>query len=76
MILGILMGDGQALYKQKQLLDGQSEALDGLQLLNKLRSQALEEIRETLQQLAQFGHEQQEEFLRRQKQLQQAHDLV
>ncbi|WMV53736.1 hypothetical protein MTR67_047121 [Solanum verrucosum] len=65
---------GQALSKQKQLLDEQYKALDGLQLLHNFQSQALEESRGTLKQLAQFGHEQQEELLRRQKQLQQTHD--
>ncbi|XP_059307813.1 protein GAMETE EXPRESSED 1 isoform X1 [Lycium ferocissimum] len=65
---------GQALDKQKQVLDGQSKALVGLQLLNKVQSQALEESRGTLKQLAQLGHEQQEELLSRQKQLQQTHD--
>nr|XP_016484079.1 PREDICTED: protein GAMETE EXPRESSED 1-like [Nicotiana tabacum] len=65
---------GQALDKQKQLLDGQSEAINGLELLTKTQSQAMKESRGTLQQLAQFGHEQQEELLRRQKQLQQTHD--
>ncbi|OIT27341.1 PREDICTED: protein GAMETE EXPRESSED 1 [Nicotiana attenuata] len=65
---------GQALDKQKQLLDGQSEAINGLELLTKTQSQAMEESRGTLQQLAQFGHEQQEELLKRQKQLQQTHD--
>ncbi|CAN4126344.1 unnamed protein product [Withania somnifera] len=65
---------GQALNKQKQLLDGQSKALDGLQRLSQFQSQALEESRGTLEQLVQFGHEQQEDLLRRQKQLQQTHD--
>ncbi|KAK4337649.1 hypothetical protein RND71_042136 [Anisodus tanguticus] len=64
----------QALDKQKKVLDGQSKALDGLQLLKKVQSQALEESRGTLKQFAQFGQEQQEELLRRQKQLQHTHD--
>ncbi|XXG81788.1 hypothetical protein AAC387_Pa09g2358 [Persea americana] len=65
---------GMSLDKQKQLLDGQSEALEGLHFLTKFQSQALEESRASLQKLADFGHEQQEELLQRQKQLQQAHD--
>ena len=36
---------GQSLDKQKQLLDGQSTALEGLQFLTKFQSQALEESR-------------------------------
>ncbi|RVW37628.1 Protein gamete expressed 1 [Vitis vinifera] len=65
---------GQSLDKQKQLLDGQSTALEGLQFLTKSQSQALEESRATLQRLAEFGHKQQEELLQRQEILQQAHD--
>ncbi|XP_062153135.1 protein GAMETE EXPRESSED 1-like [Alnus glutinosa] len=65
---------GISLDKQKQLIEGQSEALQGLQSLAKFQSQALEESRVILQQLAKFGHEQQEELLRRQGQLQQAND--
>ncbi|CAI9753248.1 unnamed protein product [Fraxinus pennsylvanica] len=65
---------GKSLDKQKQLLDAQTAALDGLQFLTKFQSQALEENRDTLQQLAEFGKNQQEELLRRQEQLQQAHD--
>ncbi|KAM3282678.1 protein GAMETE EXPRESSED 1 [Capsicum chacoense] len=65
---------GQALDKQKQLLDRQSKTLDGLQELSEVQSQALEESRRTLKEMAQFGYEQQEELLTRQKQLQQTHD--
>ena len=36
---------GQSLDKQKQLLDGQTAALEGLQLLTKFQSEALEESR-------------------------------
>lgn len=36
---------GMSLDKQKQLLDGQSEALEGLNFLTKFQSQALEESR-------------------------------
>ncbi|PHT65424.1 hypothetical protein T459_29849 [Capsicum annuum] len=65
---------GQALDKQKQLLDGLAKALVGLQLLGEFQSHALEESRGNLKEMAQFGHEQQEELLTRQKQLQQTHD--
>ncbi|KAL9659277.1 hypothetical protein QQ045_024082 [Rhodiola kirilowii] len=65
---------GVSLDKQKMLLDGQSEALEGLQFLTKFQSLALEESRNSLQKLAEFGHKQQEELLQRQQQLQQAHD--
>ncbi|KAM7507853.1 hypothetical protein LguiA_018306 [Lonicera macranthoides] len=65
---------GVSLDRQKQLLDGQSVALEGLQFLTKFQSQALEESRGTLQQLAEFGHRQQEELLKRQEQLEQSHD--
>ncbi|PON46492.1 Protein GAMETE EXPRESSED [Parasponia andersonii] len=65
---------GFSLERQKEVLEGQSEALNGLQLLTKFQSQALEESRGILQQLANFGHEQQEELLRRQEKLQRAHD--
>ena len=36
---------GKSLDKQKQLLDGQSNALQGLQLLTQFQSEALEESR-------------------------------
>ncbi|KAL2499071.1 Protein GAMETE EXPRESSED 1 [Abeliophyllum distichum] len=65
---------GNSLDKQKQLLDAQRVALEGLQFLTKFQSQALEENRGTLQQLAEFGKNQQEELIRRQEQLQHAHD--
>nr|DAD39997.1 TPA_asm: hypothetical protein HUJ06_014320 [Nelumbo nucifera] len=65
---------GLSLDKQKQLLDGQFVALEGLDFLTKFQSQALEESRATLQKLAEFGQKQQEELLQRQEQLQQAHD--
>ncbi|GER54748.1 gamete expressed protein 1 [Striga asiatica] len=67
---------GTSLDKQKQLLDGQSVALEGLNFLTKFQSQALEESRETLQRLAEFGHKQQEELLQKQKQLHQSHDQL
>ncbi|KAK9135939.1 hypothetical protein Syun_015269 [Stephania yunnanensis] len=65
---------GVSLDKQKQLLDGQSTALEGLEFLTKFQSVALEESRSTLQMLAEFGKKQQEELLQRQEQLQRAHD--
>ncbi|KAK4606406.1 hypothetical protein RGQ29_000585 [Quercus rubra] len=65
---------GVSLDKQQQLLDGQSTALEGLQILTKFQSKALEESRSTLQQLAEYGHRQQEELLRRQEQIQRVHD--
>ncbi|KAL7122482.1 hypothetical protein ACP275_01G048400 [Erythranthe tilingii] len=65
---------GTSLDKQKQLLDGQTVALEGLHFLTKFQSQALEESRLTLQKLAEFGHKQQEELLERQKELHQSHD--
>ncbi|KAL5574179.1 hypothetical protein UlMin_023776 [Ulmus minor] len=65
---------GVSLDKQQQLLDGQDNALKGLQYLTRFQSEALEESRSTLQRLAEYGHRQQEELLQRQKQLQQVHD--
>ncbi|XP_031107502.1 protein GAMETE EXPRESSED 1-like [Ipomoea triloba] len=65
---------GVSLDKQKELLNGQSAALEGIRILNTFLSQALEESRGTLQKLAEIGHKQQDELLRRQEQLQQAHD--
>ncbi|KAL6549763.1 hypothetical protein OROMI_020251 [Orobanche minor] len=67
---------GTSLDKQKQLLDGQAVALEGLNFLTKFQSQALEESRVTLQKLAEFGHKQQEELLEKQKQLHQSHDQL
>nr|POE57602.1 protein gamete expressed 1 [Quercus suber] len=65
---------GISLDKQKQLQEGQFEALQGLQLLSKFQSQALEESRGILQELAKFGREQQEELVQQQEQLQRSHD--
>ncbi|KAF5190451.1 Gamete expressed 1-like, partial [Thalictrum thalictroides] len=65
---------GLSLDKQKLLLDGQSTALEGLDFLTKFQSQALEESRSALQNLVEFGQQQQEELLQRQEQLQRAHD--
>ncbi|MBA0656402.1 hypothetical protein Goklo_008760, partial [Gossypium klotzschianum] len=67
---------GASLDKQHQLLEGQSTALEGLRILTRFQSEALEESshRNTLQQLAEYGRKQQEELLKRQEQLQQVHD--
>ncbi|XP_010064844.2 protein GAMETE EXPRESSED 1 [Eucalyptus grandis] len=65
---------GISLEKQKQLLDGQSSALKGLQFLTEFQSEALEESRGTLQQLAEYGRRQQEDLLQRQEQLQLVHN--
>ncbi|KAJ0043891.1 hypothetical protein Pint_18542 [Pistacia integerrima] len=65
---------GVSIDKQQQLLQGQSTALDGLQFLTKFQSEALEESRKRLQELAEYGHKQQEELLKRQAQLQEVHD--
>ncbi|XP_011625339.1 protein GAMETE EXPRESSED 1 [Amborella trichopoda] len=63
-----------SLIKQKQLLDGQSQALEGLGHLTQFQSQALEESRSTLKKLTDFGQEQQLELIHREEQLRQAHD--
>ncbi|KAL7230206.1 hypothetical protein ACSBR2_008671 [Camellia fascicularis] len=65
---------GISLEKQKQVLDGQSLAFEGLQSLTKFQLQALEENRGTLQEFVELGNRQQKELLRRQELLQQAHD--
>ncbi|XP_025825219.1 uncharacterized protein LOC112900589 [Panicum hallii] len=50
MILGVW-----SLENQKQLIDGQSRATEGLNNLHSFQAQALEESRETIQKLAQLG---------------------
>ncbi|KAF2290503.1 hypothetical protein GH714_014158 [Hevea brasiliensis] len=65
---------GKSLEKQHQLLDGQSTALKGLQLLTEFQSEALVESRSTLERLTEYGRKQQEDLLQRQAQLQQVHD--
>ncbi|KAL6656092.1 hypothetical protein ACP70R_006918 [Stipagrostis hirtigluma subsp. patula] len=65
---------GKSLENQMQLLDGQNRAMEGLNNLHIFQAQALEESRETVQKLAQFGQRQQEELLSRQEQIRQAHD--
>ncbi|KAG6482368.1 protein GAMETE EXPRESSED 1-like [Zingiber officinale] len=64
---------GASLEKQRQLLDRQAMALEGLDTLAKFQSQAMEESRGTLRSLAELGHKQQEELLRGQEQIQSAH---
>ncbi|KAJ8774001.1 hypothetical protein K2173_009432 [Erythroxylum novogranatense] len=64
----------KSLDNQQKLLDGQYTALKSLQLLTKSQSEALEESRNALQRLAEYGRRQQEELLQRQQQLQQVHD--
>ncbi|GJN33872.1 hypothetical protein PR202_gb22500 [Eleusine coracana subsp. coracana] len=65
---------GKSLENQKQLLDGQSRAMEGLNDLHNFQSKALDESRETMQKLALFGQRQQEELLARQEQIREAHD--
>ncbi|KAL3818365.1 hypothetical protein ACJIZ3_004270 [Penstemon smallii] len=67
---------GMSLAKQKQIFDGQTEALTSLDFLSKFQSEALEESRENLRKLVEFEHKQQEELLQRQKQLHQTHDYL
>ncbi|XP_074339907.1 protein GAMETE EXPRESSED 1-like [Apium graveolens] len=62
------------LDRQNELLAGQSAAVEGLRRLNDFMSLSLEESKVIMQQLAEFGHRQQEELLNRQKQLELAHD--
>ncbi|EEF28852.1 conserved hypothetical protein [Ricinus communis] len=65
---------GKSLDKQQLLIDGQSTALKGLQLLTEFQSEALEESRSTLQSFTEYGRRQQEELLQQQEQIQQVHD--
>uniref|UniRef100_A0ACD5YEA1 Uncharacterized protein n=1 Tax=Avena sativa TaxID=4498 RepID=A0ACD5YEA1_AVESA len=65
---------GRSLENQKELLDGQATAMEGLAELRGFQAQALRESRETVQKLASFGRQQQEELLARQEQIRQAHD--
>ncbi|KAI9176730.1 hypothetical protein LWI28_006467 [Acer negundo] len=67
---------GVSLDKQKQLMDGQSKALEGLQSLTEFQSQAFTESRDTLKELAEFGHKQQEALIKRQEQLEEAHQRL
>ncbi|CAL5088122.1 unnamed protein product [Urochloa decumbens] len=65
---------GKSLENQRQLLDGQDRAREGLNDLHRFQARALEESRETVQKLAQFGQRQQEELLARQEEIRLAHD--
>ncbi|CAN8255254.1 unnamed protein product [Cochlearia groenlandica] len=64
---------GNSLDKQKELLDGQSVALDGLQFLTRFQTEAMQESRSTLKHLAEFSQDQQQDLAKRQEQLQQVH---
>ncbi|MQM09774.1 hypothetical protein Taro_042651 [Colocasia esculenta] len=65
-----------SLDKQKELVNGQTTALQELEFLKKLQSDALEESRTSLENLAKSGHKQQADLLQRQEQIQQAHDRL
>ncbi|CAD6219060.1 unnamed protein product [Miscanthus lutarioriparius] len=65
---------GKSLENQKQLLNGQNQAMDGLNKLHSFQAKSLEESRETMQKLAQFGQRQQEELLSRQEEIRKAHE--
>ncbi|XP_042517512.1 protein GAMETE EXPRESSED 1-like [Macadamia integrifolia] len=67
---------GTSLDIQKELLDGQSTALEGLNSLTNFQSQALEESRAALHKLAEFSRKQQKELQQQQQQLQQTHDQL
>ncbi|KAJ0988432.1 hypothetical protein J5N97_006788 [Dioscorea zingiberensis] len=67
---------GVSLDRQRQLLDGQVAALKGLDFLTQFQSQALQESRDALQKLAEFGEKQQAELLQKQEQIQHAHDRL
>ncbi|KXG35721.1 hypothetical protein SORBI_3002G217300 [Sorghum bicolor] len=64
----------KSVENQKQLLHGQTRAMDGLNKLHSSQAKALEESRETIQKLAQFGQRQQEELLSRQEEIRKAHE--
>ncbi|KAK6267419.1 hypothetical protein QUC31_018256 [Theobroma cacao] len=65
---------GISLDKQQQVLEGQSTALEGVQFMIRFQSEALEESRNTRQQIAEDGRKQQEEHLKQQERLQRVHD--
>ncbi|EPS69046.1 hypothetical protein M569_05723, partial [Genlisea aurea] len=65
-----------SLDKQKQLLEIQATAIEGLKILRNFQSQAIEESRDNLRKLSEFGKKQQEELLLRQEQLQQTNDQL
>ncbi|EOY02272.1 hypothetical protein QUC31_018263 [Theobroma cacao] len=56
---------GISLDKQRQLLEGQSTAVEGVQYMIRFQSEALEESRNALQQLPEYEQKQLEEFLER-----------
>ncbi|XP_074369472.1 protein GAMETE EXPRESSED 1-like isoform X2 [Apium graveolens] len=58
---------------QSELLEGQSDALKGVQHMSNFMTQALEDSRRTTKKLSEIGHKQQEELFRRQEQLKQTH---
>uniref|UniRef100_A0A0D9X2P2 Uncharacterized protein n=1 Tax=Leersia perrieri TaxID=77586 RepID=A0A0D9X2P2_9ORYZ len=65
---------GRSLENQMKLLDGQAKAMEGIDDLYRFQAMALQESRETIQKLAQFGKQQQQELLSRQEQIRHAHD--
>lgn len=65
-----------SLDKQKELLNGQDSAVEGLKLLTQVQSHALAESRDSVQKLAELGSQQQKELLSRQEQLQRTHDRL
>jgi hypothetical protein len=65
---------GRSLENQRKLLHGQATAKRELEELQGFQAQALQESRETMQKLASFGRQQQEELLSRQEQIREAHD--
>nr|GEY49473.1 protein gamete expressed 1 isoform X1 [Tanacetum cinerariifolium] len=62
------------LGRQKQLLEHQTTTLEVLQTMTSFQSQALEESRGTLQQLIELGQNQQQELIKKQEQLKEAHE--
>ncbi|TVU03350.1 hypothetical protein EJB05_51112, partial [Eragrostis curvula] len=65
---------GRSLENQERLLDGQEKAMRGISDLYSFQKKALEESRDTIQKLANFGQRQQEELLARQEEIRHAHD--
>ncbi|GJT04113.1 protein gamete expressed 1 isoform X1 [Tanacetum coccineum] len=62
------------LGRQKQLLEHQTTTLEVLQTMTSFQSQALEESRGTLQRLIELGQNQQQELIKKQEQLKEAHE--
>ncbi|PKI68002.1 hypothetical protein CRG98_011598 [Punica granatum] len=67
---------GASLEKQRQLLEGQSNALEGLQFLTEFQSKALAESRSTLQRLTEYSSSQQQQLLKGQNEIHQVHDRL